>query len=74
MIEWTENEPTTRGWFIWYREEYDILRKELVIAEWSAGDQTHDPENLRAYPGKRPFSSFVGGVWYGPIPFPPVSF
>lgn len=72
-LEWSEKKPIERGWYIWFREEYDTFRREFVILDWPAGDQGHQPENLRAYPGNKPIEYIVGGVWYGPIPEPPLS-
>jgi hypothetical protein len=73
MLDWTEEKPTERGWYIWHRAEYDTMRTEFYKVDWSTGDDTRLPDNLRAFPGNKHLAYIVGGLWYGPIPFPPVS-
>lgn len=77
MLTWNEKKPTEPGWYIWFREEYDTFRREFFIVRETEGYEGN-PDWLRAFSESKPrrgmpVKSISGGVWYGPIPLPPLA-
>ena len=66
MLVWSEKKPTEPGWYLWFREEYDTFRRKFIVVY-------RDGEYLKGYPGNKSIEYIVGGLWYGPIPLPPLA-